>query len=266
MKTKSDYKINAIKNDAVDVESIKDLVKDYKYGQYTILENKFEIEYNPLTHVYFFKDLYNHEALSLKGTCTELMITAYAEIESRHPDYHVARVIVNEPDFFCDEKELHWALLVSKKKFLKPKIPADKEGIAKIVSQDPILVDPSFKVVEKLSKTPYKILEAYVRGVESEYYDSITLEGDQVIPLWYSEQAGCMAYLRADKRFKSGLGIVLYNKNLKDLVEPIKFDINSDLVKSLPDDDLRKMIEIIQKKEIAYNTRKDIKLYKVIIS
>ena len=262
MKTKSDYKINAIKNDAVDVESIKDLVKDYKYGQYTILDNKFEIEYNPLTHMYFFKNLYNHEALSLKGTCTELNITANAEIESKHPKYNLTRVQVTEPKFFHDDEDKHWALLVSEKKLLNTTKPADKKGIEKIVMQDPTLVDPSLKIVERLSETQYKILKAYVSGVGVAFYDSDTLKDGQAIPIWYSEKAGCMVYLNADTRFKSGLGIVIKRE---DSAKQYNFDINSELVKTIPDDDLRRMVETIQNKEIKITKDQYIQAHPIII-
>jgi hypothetical protein len=253
-------------NSIINIKSIKDLIKDYKYGQYSILDNKFEINCDISTKSYLLKNLYAHEALSLKGSCTELMITAYAEIEAKHPEYHVTRVRVNEPYFFPDEDDCHWAILVSEKELLKTKGPADKKEIEKIVMQDPVLVDPSFKIVEHISKTEYKILEAYVEGVESAFYDSEMLIDKKMIPIWYSNEAECMAYLKADTQFKSGLGIVIDNKNLRKLVEQPRLDINSKLVKTIHDDTLRTMIEIIQKKEIKYTTNKTTKIYKTIIS
>jgi hypothetical protein len=166
------------------------------------------------------------------------MNEAYAEIRVKLPDYHVMRASGTEPDFFFDKLgpyNQHYFLLLSYADPLKGRsYTEDPDEIADFVEQDPLVVDPSFHKVQKLSASHYDVYSLLNHGDYDVLDNSLYLETDFgfIVPLCPT-QDGRMVHLAADY-LSDSLLILGFQEKKKDSVF---YDLNDDYVLRVASDD-----------------------------
>ncbi|MBI5390530.1 hypothetical protein HZB02_03510 [Candidatus Woesearchaeota archaeon] len=187
---------------AVDPKSIVDLIANYTYGQFNILDNGMGITYNRKTCQVKFDPFYTHgmpaKSGIISGTCVELMNAAYVAIRAKHPEYHVLRVQGNDPEYFLCRDDAHFYLLVSETDLLggKPVIETFNE-IEKVVSKDPLLVDPSFQRVVPFSNSGYRVEALWNQGCKMGYSTAMVMFPDEGVPIGFNLR-GELVYLFVD--------------------------------------------------------------------
>jgi len=154
----------------VDTNGLNDLISKYEYGQFNILDNGMNITYNPEMKQVEFEPFYHFDPHSTKGSCSELMNAAYVEIRERFPEYHVTRVIGNDPDFFTDKKAMHCFLFVSEEDLMNKQLyTEDFSTIRKAISKKPLIVDPSFHKVVPYADSGYRVQRLFNTGCDISY-------------------------------------------------------------------------------------------------
>jgi hypothetical protein len=141
----------------INVESINELIKDYKYGQYNIIEKDIKIYCNPKTKETKIENFFDHDKFLRTGSCSELMNTAYMELKIIHPEYYIFRSTGKEPQFYHGKKATHCFLLVLKDNpFLQyANTKESKRKIKEYIIQNAFVVDPCFKKILKFSESQY---------------------------------------------------------------------------------------------------------------
>ena len=181
---------------SMDSKKLKDLIEDYSYGQFNILNNGLSVLYNLRTREVQLDPFYRYDARPKTGNCVELMNTAYLEIRNEYPDLHVTRVIGKEPTFF--RNSIHCALFVSEQDLMNGEYYMhESKDIEKVLEKNPLLVDPSFKTVVPFSKSGYKVHRLYNQGCRLLHSNTPVLSHNLAAPLGISKQ-GYLVYLMAN--------------------------------------------------------------------
>src|SRR3989338_6566046 len=179
----------------MDTKELRDLIAKYEYGQFNILDNGMRISFNRRTRQVLLDPFFRYDTSPTRGSCGELMNTAYYEIQRRYTGYYVTRVKGNDPHFFTQPIDHHCFLLVSERDLMGGQdYVKDPTGIESIVASNPIVVDPSFQVVSPFSNSGYKVLEATNKGRREYYSNAQIVEHGVAIPLGLDSQ-GQIVYL-----------------------------------------------------------------------
>lgn len=173
----------------MDTRKLSDLIRQYKYGKLNILNNGMQIIYNLKTEQVKLDPFYHYDSLTARGSCGELMCTAYLYIRERHPEFHVTRVTGNDPNFFRDSETKHCFLFVSEQDLMKGKhYTHEPKDIEEVVSQNPLVVDPSFQRVVPLFGSGYKVQRLMNQGCKVSYGNDIVLTHDQGVSLVFNSR------------------------------------------------------------------------------
>jgi hypothetical protein len=170
----------------MDTEALSALIEPYEYGQFNVLDNGMQITYNRIARQIKLDPFYRHAERPTQGSCSELMVSAYLDIKERFPDAHVTRVVGTEPRFF-NGSSTHCFLFVSEGDLMDGrKYTQNPTDIEDVVSQDPLIVDPSFNKVGPLSDSGYTVINLRNEGHKSNYFDSVILNQGSGVPLGIS--------------------------------------------------------------------------------
>lgn len=182
----------------MDISELHDLIAGYEYGQFNILDNGMKISFNPKARKLMFDPLYQYDSLPTRGSCSELMNTAYLGILENFPEYHVTRVVGNDPDFFRGLQSKHWFLFLSESDLMNGKnFTYQPNDIEEAVANNPLVVDPSFHKVVPFSDSGYRVQGLFNQGCRIEYSNTGVLFHRQAVPLGVSSQSD-MVYLIAN--------------------------------------------------------------------
>ena len=81
------------------VEPVRELIQSYQYGMFHILNNGIQIYANRNLERVMLDPFYQYHALSRRGCCTELMLTAEAEIHLNFPEFYITKARGNNSLF-----------------------------------------------------------------------------------------------------------------------------------------------------------------------
>lgn len=155
------------------ISKIEKMLGDYKYGQYSLIENEPKITevdtgYN---HVTFIENFYSEGNKSKKGTCMELSNKLYEEI-NKMENISVYKVFGQEPRFFYGGNSSHYFLALTE---------SPRENVEELLKSNPLIVDPSYGFVSKIENSGYKI---------SMIKEKVSSNGIAKIPFHYSVPLG----------------------------------------------------------------------------
>lgn len=168
----------------MNTDGLRDLIAKYEYGQFNILDNGMRISFNSTTRQVLLDPFYRFNTNPTRGSCGELMNTAYREIRRRYPKYYVTRVKGNDPQFFTEPIDHHCFLLVSERDLMNGQdYVRHPTGIEAIVAKNPLVVDPSFQVIAQFSNSGYRVLEATNQGKRESYSNAQIVDHGVGIPL-----------------------------------------------------------------------------------
>lgn len=154
----------------IDLNIVENMLKSYSYEQTSMLEAK-NIRYNPLIRTITIDNFYHQDNTRKDGTCFELTNTAYNEFSKIFPNIYFYRIAGQEPQFFNGEGSEHISLIASAIKLIPEKEKYStiegsdvqkmnaKEIIDEIIKTNPILIDPSYKIIKPFQETKYTIEE-----------------------------------------------------------------------------------------------------------
>ncbi|MGM5481423.1 MAG: hypothetical protein ACQESE_03355 [Nanobdellota archaeon] len=115
----------------------------FSYGQYSLLDNKVLIEYVPQEDLLTIDNYYHHMHSATKGTCSELANYQALLMKGSYENIFLAQC--HESRYY--PSGTHFVVIGSEEPFfVKPGGTSDNIMIDKILSSDPVLVDPSFGV------------------------------------------------------------------------------------------------------------------------
>lgn len=168
----------------MDVKGLTELVSQYEYGQFNILEKEMKIRYNSRRQEIILNPFYDYGSLSNKGSCAELMNTAYFDILKRYPNYHVLRVTGYDPNFFRHAPAMHCFLLICEKDLMSGKpVTYEEKEIKDVTSSDPLIFDPSFHKVVPFSESSYGVIRLVNQGVKVSYSNRLISQNESGAPL-----------------------------------------------------------------------------------
>jgi hypothetical protein len=167
----------------MDIEALREVIADYRYGQFSILSNGMTLRYNPRTKTALCNPYYHWDPTRKDGTCEELANTAYYEIRVRLPELQVFRATGFPASFFhiC---LVHHFLVVTDKAVAKPGneiITTDR--IDRKLNRHSVIVDPSFHLVRNYESSGYSIETMFSPGFPRECSKSALLRYDEGIHL-----------------------------------------------------------------------------------
>jgi len=234
---------------SMDTRQWTDLVSQYAYGKFDILDNAMQIGCNRKTEQVKFDPFYHYDSRPTRGSCSELMSTAYLDIRARYPNVHVTRVTGTEPDFFKDPAFKHCFLFVSDGDLMNGQYDTrEPKDIEDVVSLNPLVVDPSFQRVVPLSDSGYNVQRLMNQGCRVSYSNTGVLNQNQGVPLGI-DSYGKIVYLIVN--FNSpqimdigtqepGSNIGQYRLNSTDLDQLFKDDPK-----------ILRFIELLRRREIS---------------
>lgn len=180
----------------MNTHQLSDLIAQYEYGQFNILDNGMQISFDPITRQVKFDPFYHHDVRQTRGSCAELMNTAYLDIRERHPKVHVTRVEGNDPDFFIRPRDKHCFLFVSDEDLMDGQpYTHEPKDIEQVVSQNPLIVDPSFQRVVPLSDSGYSVQKLRNQGCKITYSNTRVLNHNQGVPLGINSQGEIVYFM-----------------------------------------------------------------------
>ena len=192
----------------MDLNYLKRIIAEYKYGQYSLLDNRVKIFVDEPNKTLILEHFYAPGAQSKRGNCTELMNSAYLEIKKMHPEYFIIRAEGNEPQFFNQSFTAHTFLLLPEVDTLKDKgFTQGEEDLKKIIKNDPLVFDPAFKKIMYLSGSGYSIVMGFNKSHKVAYSDYCLLPHGLSVPLGIKSD-GNIVFIGADFNSPSRLSIV----------------------------------------------------------
>lgn len=208
---------------SINLESIKDIVSSYTFGQYTLPQSDLELKFIPKTNQILLHNFYAASNDSKFGGCMQLMNTSYADIKEKHPEYHVFRVAGYDPNFFVSQYAQHMFLLVSEKSLMGQLPATDNPHLIKeILKHNPWIVDPTFGIVRMFNGSGYKVKAVFGEVMPIQEQDSILIGPSQSVPLG-KNSSDELVFLGVDINMPS----MLYIGFQKLRQEMKKFDLNS---------------------------------------
>ncbi len=193
----------------IDIESIEQILRPYKYNQLNIFDTLPTATYNSEARQVLLNPFYRFEQFPTEGTCSELMQSAYRSIRDKHPNYYIYRCSGNDPEYFFENETNHCFLVVSTEDILDGKDDTqDEKDIEKIISQNALLVDPSFKLLKYLPKSEYKIKRISNDNCTFYHSTATLIERNQGVPLAIDSKKRLLAlmpYFGEEFSFQIGL-------------------------------------------------------------
>ncbi len=231
----------------MDAAPLVEIIKDYQYGPIHTVQNGMQIFQNPDTKQVLFSPLYHHLRDLTSGSDTELMNRASRDIKNAYPHLQIIKVIGQHPDFFNKPGEEHCYLLVNENDLMSGKSQVeDRKTINQIRDQDPLLVDPSFKRVESISGTGYRIDSLVSQEQLIGYSNEKVVENNHGVPLGMTSE-GNLVYIMVnfDSEVPLNIGFQQAGKKIE------QYELDTDYSQILEDDaQILELIDILKQKEI----------------
>ncbi len=224
-----------------------DLIEKFKYGQSNILDNGMKISYNPKTKQVKLDPFYSYDSRSTTGSCSELMNTAYLDISEKYPELYVTRVVGNDPNFFKGLDSSHCFLFVSEKDIMGGKHYIHKaKDIKKVISENPLVVDPSFNKVVPFLKSKYKVKRLINKKSKVAYSNTNIVGNGSGAPLGIDSH-GRMVYLIVNFDFYHFMNIGIQDSGSRICLYPLNSDKLDYEYKD--DSNILKFIHLFRKKK-----------------
>lgn len=235
----------------MDVEGLTEIIAGYEYGQFNILDNGLTIKYNPVCKKVKFDPFYRHGFNPTKGSCVELMNTAYTAIRKKFPQYHVMRASGKDAGFFKMKGATHHFLLL----FDSDPLPGcyqitHQNQIKKVISDNPLLVDPSFGYVIPYANSRYTVKELVNQGCEVPYSNTAVLEDAEAIPLGI-DSTGSLVGIRINFLSPQIIDMCVVPKNARSKKDLWQKRLNSDEIDKRFATDLKvsRLVQLLRERE-----------------
>ncbi len=186
----------------MDTKPLVELVSGFSYGLQTATQRELSATECAKSRRLAIEHLLDFREGLKSGQCPELMKEVYRQLIENHPEYSVLRAKGHDPNYFYAPKSRHFFLLVSDEDLIgdKRKVITDKRSIDRVVAADPILVDPSFRTVARLSEAGgYSVTALFNKGCKLQYSTTCVLETREYAPIGITKD-GTMVYLANHSR------------------------------------------------------------------
>ena len=152
-------------------------MKDYRYGRFNLLKNKFKFTKNFQGNIKI-KNFYKNDEFG-EGDCVKLTNDFYFQ----NHDLSLVKVEGNEPKYFYESNSNHFYNLLFKKVDLSEFWRLDLRDKKYLIKKfNPLVVDSSFRLIVPFNESGYSIKDFY--GWELESPDNLIFDKDSVgVPL-----------------------------------------------------------------------------------
>ncbi len=183
----------------MNISSLQEIIGKYDYSQANILDrDQLLIRYNSDQKTVGIDNFYRHGSRTRQGSCSELMIDLFLELQESQRDYHILRVAGKEPTFFNTPNAIHCFLLLARQDLLDERAwTSDQTEIERVLSpssQELLVVDPSFQRVVPYSKSGYHAQTLFNENYRIGCPVSLALEDLRRVPLCF-DRSGRMVQL-----------------------------------------------------------------------
>jgi hypothetical protein len=181
----------------MNTKEIREMLSQYTYGQYNIPTSNINVEISRQDREAKIHNFYSSER-STTGSCHELAWHAHSELKNRFPDMHFLGASGSEPQYFNAEKARHVYILGFGQKIerLRQNRIDDKIIIKEYEEKNPLVIDPSLKVVEDFQCAKYTIRALQERRAEDSSGNAAYLsDGAGALPLGIVENILISCYV-----------------------------------------------------------------------
>lgn len=167
------------------LNSIENMLSNYTYGQYSLLENKPKITFVDTTFINrtIIENYYSKGEASTKGNCAELANHLYDQIKDLE-GFTTHIIVGEEPQFFygngkegrAKKTATHVFLALTDKQYNTPE---------ELIKANPYIVDPSFGILKQLEGSEYKINRIMER--EGDPDGDVQISIGRLLPLGFDQ-------------------------------------------------------------------------------
>ncbi len=142
-----------------EIKKIEKTIQKYRYEQINFLGQTAFYKDSKRKQGYF-SQAYNHTQLPTTGTCSELMNTT-AFLNNKIKQGYIYRAVGEEPQYFFStptNKRTHCFCIYSTEPLIKnDTYTKNEDELNEIINQNPLIIDGSFNIIEKIKNTDYKL-------------------------------------------------------------------------------------------------------------
>ncbi len=240
----------------MDTNKIKEIISRYQFGKENLLQHNLKIICNPYDGDILLDPFFFYKPPTKIGICPELRHTAYLEISQEFPNISVTPVLGRDNQSFVGRRDGHWYLLLSENNLMNGKSEIESsEEISSVIEQDPLLVDPCFRLITKFSGSGYKIEKLYNKEEDIKQETPLLLKKGKAIPLAISDKNEII-YLTGSFEFPQYVSF-LYQKSDKDKHTMIPCDLEDPTLDGVlqGNDEIINLINHIRKTPIEYTDK-----------
>ena len=140
------------------INSLKEIISNYQYGKFDLLERDFKIEFSSKTNDIFISDFDSFLKDDKYGICHELAMRSYQKIRTELPYIKVYRTDGFDNNFFkprdkYEAKFINHVFLVCIERNKIEKVK--EENFSNIFLKYAVIVDPSSGIISKYTKSGY---------------------------------------------------------------------------------------------------------------
>lgn len=138
----------------MDKSILEQIIAKYHYEANNVIDKTISIHYFPEKNGMRIDNFYSGNETPFHGTCSKLALSLFHELSEQFPK-RIAMAEGHDSLYFTPETNApHYFLLL----FNEPIEETISSGsITKILEQNPLLVDPSFKTISDFTKSEYDI-------------------------------------------------------------------------------------------------------------
>ncbi|MFW6310985.1 MAG: hypothetical protein ACOC1K_01990 [Nanoarchaeota archaeon] len=190
----------------MDVQKIEKMLKSYTYEQPKILQGKSICEFDKTNKAVQITNFYESD-FSKIDTCRGLRTTLFFELKKEFPEYNIYRVTGTEPKFFFKSdnfRATHSFLLMSKSPMIGDTEiigEMDVERLKFIKYFNPLLIDPSYKIIKPYAESNYDVESVVAPEIEE------TLNLTKNLQVVFNKK------IKKDKKIKTKLRPLLIQDN-----------------------------------------------------
>ena len=139
------------------VDSLREYIQRYTYGKFDVLSRDVCVSISHRFRKVRIGNFLRHGEGVIQGECSELMSSLYLD-RNQWPNLHFIRAAGNDLEFFSEQDDRHYFLLVAENDPMEGEPFLDEcSDLRTVCDTNPLVVDPSLGTVGRLSDLGYRV-------------------------------------------------------------------------------------------------------------
>lgn len=261
------------------LQGLISIANQYQYGQFNLLENEFDINYDKNGECFEFPNYHKYDYNKKYGTCVELIIKTYNDIKTHFPNINVLKIHGQDDKYFSTESSRHYFNIILENNIESIDKIQDKYNHLEhekkhnliteeqfkynlkeiLTNNNAIIFDPTYKIIKPCKNSKYTIKEIFFENEKLEMNTKIELHKFNCRPLFMEDCYEYLVGIHNHPDYTYNLGIVFEDVN----GQATGYDISSKELIQMRNPMLQKFVEVILSKEAIRNLIKE-KRHKII--